>query len=78
MASVQQIFKIRESPQKFFSAERQSIEQTEDYAIKKVIETQELVVEKLYLDKASETYFTYNQVSSELELYVNGVLIASW
>jgi hypothetical protein len=78
MTSVKSILGIKESNNQKFSSVRQSIEQTEDYAIKKVVTTQELVVRKLFLDKVSNTYFMYNTVSSQLDLYVNGVLIASW
>lgn len=62
----------------FSSPPRQSQEQAEDFAVKKVVATRELVVGKLYLDQASNTYFVYNSATSELELYVNGALIASW
>lgn len=37
-----------------------------------------IVTKKLIIDEASNTYFRYNSVTSELELYVNGVIMASW
>lgn len=37
-----------------------------------------IVTKKLVIDEASDTYFQYNSTTSELELYVNGALIASW
>ena len=79
MESVKSILGMKESNnQNFISPDRQSIEQTEDYATKKVVQTQELIVRKIILDKASNTYFQYNTATSELDLYVNGNKIMSW
>lgn len=48
MTQIKQIFGIREKPTPSFSKpERQSVEQTEDYAIKKVVITKELIVETI-------------------------------
>lgn len=33
---------------------------------------------KLYLDRASDSYFQYNSGTGEIELYKNGVLIQAW
>lgn len=44
MTDIKSIFGMRENKQNFFRPERQSIEQAEDYAIKKVVYTQELIV----------------------------------
>jgi hypothetical protein len=44
MADIKRIFGIRETNQSFSSPDRQSVEQVEDYAVKKVVMTQELIV----------------------------------
>jgi len=76
---INKIFGIKNKPTgELRTPERQSIEQTEDYATKKVVQTQELIVNKIYLNKDSESYFQYNSITGELELYVNGVLVQSW
>lgn len=78
MSELNQIFKIKESSGSLNRPERQSIEQTEDYAFKQVVFTRELVVDKLILDKATNTYFEYNTATGEVELYVGGVIKMSW
>lgn len=79
MSDVKQMFGIKPpSGTSFSSSDRKSIEQTEDYAVKKVVHTQELYVSKMYLNQDSDTYFFYNDVSHLLELYVNGVKVAEW
>ena len=79
MVDVKKIFGIKDVPiQTFVSPERQNVGETEDYAVKKVVQTNELIVSKLFLDKPSNTYLQYNTSTSELELYVNGVIRTAW
>lgn len=45
MATVKEIFGIADRSQSFSTPGRQSVEQTEDYAVKKVVHTKELIVD---------------------------------
>lgn len=78
MSDVHKIFGIKKDERVFINPQRQNIEQFEDYSVKKVIHTQEIIIDKLMLDQASNTYFKYNHTSSLLELFVNGVKVAEW
>ena len=79
MNSVKGIFGFKETKVNTLETpSRQSIEQTENYSFKQVIHTQEIYVDKLVIDKVSDTYFKYNHTSLLLELFVNGVKVAEW
>jgi hypothetical protein len=54
MTTIKKIFGIKDTPiQKFVQPDRQSIEQTEDYAVKKVLQTREAYIGTLPTDNST-------------------------